>query len=312
VKVLVLSSGNNGGITSFVQEQGNALRKKGVEINYFLVKGKGYYGYLQNLSELNRKISEYKPDLLHAHYGLTALLANLQRKVPVISTFHGSDIWVFRKNRIFSQFAHILSKQSIIVDPKMAEKLTSPGKSTVIPCGVEIDTFYEVEKELALQIMNLSQKKINILFSSKFDYYEKNYPLAQKIMHLLGDDFDLIELIGYSRSQVNLLFNACDVALMTSFSEGSPQFIKEAMLCNCPIVSTNVGDISEVIGKTNGCYVTSFDPAEIIEKIRLAVAYRKENGFTNGRERIIELGLDSETIAGKVIEVYKKVLSINN
>ena len=37
--------------------------------------------------------------------------------------------------------------------------------------------------------------------------------------------------------------NACDVALLTSIHEGSPQFIKEALACNRPIVSTDVGDV---------------------------------------------------------------------
>src|SRR5450759_1266520 len=106
MKVLILSSGNYGGITAFVREQGLAIQKKGIEIDFFLVKGKSYKGYLGNRSGLNHKISEFKPDLIHAHYGLTALLANLQRKVPVISTFHGSDIWVYKKNRLLSQIAH--------------------------------------------------------------------------------------------------------------------------------------------------------------------------------------------------------------
>ena len=312
MKVLILSSGNSGGISSFVQEQGFALQKKGIDIEFFLVQGKGYHGYLRNLSGLNRKISEYKPDLIHAHYGLTALLANLQRKVPVISTFHGSDIWVFRKNHILSRFAHVLSNRSIIVDPKMAEKLSPLKKISIIPCGVDLNTFFQLEKTSSAEKMKLPSGKVNILFSSKFDYYEKNYPLAKSILELLGDGYNLIELDGYSRNEVNLLLNASDVALMTSISEGSPQFIKEAMLCNCPVVSTDVGDVAEVIGKTDGCYISSFDPKDIIEKIKLAVSFRKEHRYTRGRERILELGLDSETIAGKIIEVYNKALCVES
>jgi teichuronic acid biosynthesis glycosyltransferase TuaC len=311
MKVLIVSSGNNGNTSSFVQEQGESLQKKGVEVEYFQIVGKGYQGYLANLSKLKIKISSFKPDLIHAHYGLTALLSNLQRKIPVISTFHGSDIWIFRKNRILSQLAHILSKQSIIVDEKMSAELKFSKKIELIPCGVDPDIFTTVEKSIAMAKMDLTCEKINILFSSNFEYYEKNYPLARKAMNILGDRFKLIELKGYSRVQVNLLLNACDVALMTSISEGSPQFIKEAMLCNCPIVSTRVGDVAEVIGITGGCYLTSFDPADIAQKVKLAVEYRRKYFFTRGRQRIMEVGLDSETIANRIIEVYKKVLTIN-
>ena len=103
--------------------------------------------------------------------------------------------------------------------------------------------------------------------------------------------------------------NASDCVLLTSFSEGSPQFIKEAMACNCPIVTTNIGDVNWVLGNTDGCYLTSFKPEDVAEKIILAIEFRETHGHTRGRERIIELGLDSETIAGKIISVYNEVLN---
>ena len=194
----------------------------------------------------------------------------------------------------------------------MAGHLLFSKKLTVIPCGVDIDTFSTVKKQIAHKEMKLPDDKINLLFSAKFDYYEKNYPLAEKVLKKLGDRFNLVELKEYSRTQVNLLLNGCDIALMTSISEGSPQFIKEAMACNCPIVSTDVGDVLEVIGRTDGCYISSFDPDDIAEKIQFAVEYSQSKGRTNGREHIIKLGLDSETIADRIIEVYKKALKITD
>lgn len=312
MKVLIICSGNSGNISTFVQEQALAVRKKGIEVDYFPIIGKNYSGYLGNLAKIKIKISTFDPDLIHAHFGLSALLSNFQRRVPVISTFHGSDIWVYRKNRFFSQIAHLLSTHTIIVDPGMSEYLIFSKRVTNIPCGVEETTFSPVEKHTAIEKMNLSSDKVNILFASKFDYFEKNYKLAKQALHILGEGFNLIELKNYSRPQVNLLLNGCDLALMTSISEGSPQIIKEAMACNCPIVSTDVGDVKKVLGNTNGCYITSFSPADVAEKIKAAVEFRKKTGYTLGRERIIELGLDSESVAGKVIEVYKKVLKISD
>jgi len=120
-------------------------------------------------------------------------------------------------------------------------------------------------------------------------------------------DTELLELKGYNRNQVSLLMNACDVILITSFSEGSPQVIKEAMACNLPIVSTDVGDVKEVIGNTEGCYITSFDPKDVAEKIKMALDFDKR---TNGRERIKKLGLDSESIAMEIIKLYKNVIQV--
>ena len=99
-----------------------------------------------------------------------------------------------------------------------------------------------------------------------------------------------------------------ELVILTSLWEGSPNVIKEAMACNCPIVSTNVGDVRWVIGDTEGCYITSFDPEDVAEKIKLALEFGKR---TNGRDRIIELGLDSETIAKRLIDIYSKVLEEN-
>ena len=103
--------------------------------------------------------------------------------------------------------------------------------------------------------------------------------------------------------------NASDCVLLTSFSEGSPQFIKEAMACNCPIVTTNIGDVNWVLGNTDGCYLTSFEPEDVAEKIKLAIEFRETHRHTRGRERIIELGLDSIPVAKRIIEVYEKVVN---
>ena len=77
------------------------------------------------------------------------------------------------------------------------------------------------------------------------------------------------------------------------------------MACNLPIVSTDVGNVKEVIGNTEGCYITTYDPMDVAEKTKMALAFGRR---TNGRERITKLGLDSDTISKKIISVYKKVL----
>ena len=143
------------------------------------------------------------------------------------------------------------------------------------------------------------------LFSSSFDRVEKNYPLAKKSVEL-GGGVRLIELgKGYSKHEINKLYNACDLLLMTSIREGSPQVIKEAMACNCPIVSTDVGDVKELIGNTEGCYITSYDPEDVAENIKIALELGKR---TKGRDRIIFMGLDSDSTAKKIINSYKKVI----
>ena len=75
------------------------------------------------------------------------------------------------------------------------------------------------------------------------------------------------------------------------------------MACNCPIVSTEVGDVRWVIGNTEGCYIASFEYEDFAKKIRMAINFAKR---TSGRERIIELDLDSEKVALQLIKVYRR------
>lgn len=301
MKVLIVCSGNKGRISPFISEQGEKLLKHGVEFSYFLIEGKGLYGYLSNVRRLNKVIELTKPDLIHAHYGLSGLLANIQRKVRVITTFHGSDI-NYRLNRPFSVLASRLSEHSIFVSPLLARIGLAKTNFSIIPCGIDLEVFVPSDRQESRKKMNLKEEDKLVLFSGSFNETVKNYPLAKAAVRLL-DNVRLVELNSYSRKEVNLLMNACDVVLMTSFSEGSPQIIKEAMACNHSIVSTDVGDVRETIGDTEGCYITTFDPGDVAEKLKKALAYGKP---TYGREKILHL--DNQIIAGKVYNVYLEVL----
>lgn len=123
------------------------------------------------------------------------------------------------------------------------------------------------------------------------------------------NDIVLLELKGYSREEVAELMNAADVCLLTSFTGGSPQFIKEAMACNRSVVATKVGDIEWLFGKEQGHYLAVFNALDLAEKIKNAIVFSVETGNTNGRKRIEEIGLDSNLISKKIIAIYKETLN---
>jgi len=305
MKILIVCSSNSGSIAPFILEQGDALTGIGVVVEYLTIRGKGIAGYLGNYKKLLAKINGFNPDIVHAHYGLSGLLANLQRKVPVVTTYHGSDInkaWIFR----FSRLCMILSAHNIFVSSK---NLTTSGltrNQSLIPCGVDINLFSPVDKVLARKDMGLDNAFTYILFAGAFQNKVKNAALAQASVAGIPK-VTLLELKDYSREQVALLMNAVDVALMTSFTEGSPQFVKEAMACNCPVVSVPVGDVSEVLTGVEGCYISTYEPADVAEKIRLVLETGKR---IEGRERIIYLKLDSDSVARRILEVYNSVIII--
>ena len=145
-----------------------------------------------------------------------------------------------------------------------------------------------------------------ILFAGAFDNAVKNAPLAKDAVELLDcSNVELLELAGYSREEVTLLMCAADAFLMTSHSEGSPQVIKEAMACGCPIVSVDVGDVRERTESVEGCYVAnSRNPEELADLLKKALAFDKK---TNGREKIITDELDNQQVAHKLIAIYEKI-----
>lgn len=304
IKVLVVCSGNNYRISRFITEQVASLQKKDVYIDYYLIKGKGLFGYIGNLSKLKNQLKSMKYDLIHAHYGFSGMFSVLQRKYPVIITFIGEMNFPLR--RIISKIALRFSAFNIFVSEELRIKSKVRKNYAIIPYGVNLRTFIPLKKIDSRKALNLPLDKQLALFSSTFDRVVKNYPLAQKAIDMI-DNLDLVELSReYKRHEVIQLFNACDLLLMTSAKEGSPQVIKEAMACNCPIVSTDVGDIKQVIGNTEGCYISSFRPEDIAEKIKLALAFGKK---TAGRDKIKHL--DTNVIAKHIISVYNQVLSDN-
>lgn len=304
MRVLVVASFNKGRFAPFLLEQTKALESQGCELSFFGLQGKGIGGYLKNLPALKSQIRSFKPDVIHAHYGLSGLLANLQRKVPVVTTYHGSDI-NDKKVLPFSRIAMLTSVWNIFVSQKILA-IAKPKRNYVLqPCGVDLCDLQLASKEDARQKMHMEEQKKYILFAGSFDNAVKNAPLAKESVAQLDDDVELLELKGYTREEVILLMSAADVFLMTSISEGSPQVIKEAMACGCPIVSVDVGDVKERVDGVAGCYVSrTYEPNELVGLLRQALSFA---GKTLGREKIIADGLDNSQVAKKLMKIYESL-----
>ena len=200
-------------------------------------------------------------------------------------------------------------------------------KNTLLPCGVNIPQPWSELQHQQVDQLTLNQwvhgkldKEIKyVLFAGAFDNAVKDPELAKSVIAVYNSSFansqspianrqiELIELKGYNRDQVTALMYNCHALLMTSKTEGSPQVVKEAMACGCPIVSVDVGDVAERTSGVEGCYVVSTrEPKDIAEALQKALAF---NGRTNGRERIIAMGLSNEQVAKQLEGIYEHVLA---
>ena len=302
MKILILCSKNSGRIAPFITDQVEALQKAGVVCEYFTVEGKGVKGYLRNFIPMMRKIREFQPDIIHAHYGLSGLLANLQRKVPVVTTYHGTDINNPKVLR-YSKVSIILSAWNIFVSKKNIKLARVKKKFSLIPCGVDTNIFRPMDRKAERKKLGFSESDNIVLFAGAFDNPVKNPELATEAVSKISVA-RMIELKGYNRKQVAGLMNAVDVCLMTSHTEGSPQFIKEAMACNCPIVSVNVGDVKEVLEGVNGCLITEKSAINVALKIQEVLI---KNERTNGYEKIKNSGYEATVVAERIKNVYKNI-----
>ena len=345
MKILIIASDKGGKFAPFIEEQIAALQACDVEIIRYGITGKGILGYLRELPALCRMIRTERPDLIHAHYGLSGLLANLQRVVPVVTTYHGSDINVPSILR-FSKIAMRLSAHNIFVSKRNVDLAIGRGgnhvkrrlsRYSLLPCGVNIPQPWSEMQNQWVEQLTLNQwvqsvlnKNVkNVLFAGAFDNAVKDPELAKSVIAfnneamgnrqwaidldtnrqspIANNQIELIELKGYNRNQVTALMYNCDALLMTSKTEGSPQVVKEAMACGCPIVSVDVGDVAERTSGVEGCYVVSTrDAKDIAAALLKVIAF---DGKTNGRERIIEMGLSNEQVAKQLQAIYDSILT---
>ena len=303
MKALIIARCKNGRYAPFITEQVDALRRLGVDCQFFPVTRKGLRGYLGHVSALKETISTWQPDLIHAHYGMCGLLANLQRRVPVVTTYHGSDINLPNVLKL-SRWAMRLSAFNIFVSQKNVDLARPKKHFALVPCGVTLEDYPVLDKQEARRMMGLEDDRQYVLFAGAFDNAIKNAPLAQAAVDLL-DGPELLELKGYTRAQVATLMQAVDALVMTSRSEGSPQVIKEALQCGCPIVSIDVGDVREITDGVEGCYISEANPSAIAESLRKALNFQ---GRTAGREVILRKGLTNDTIAAKICTIYHQLL----
>ena len=288
---------------STVDFQRNSLVKEGIEVETFPILKGGIRAYISAISSLKGFLKDDHFDVLHAHYSFSGFIARLATKKPVICSLMGSDIlqqrWVLvAATRFFSNY---LWKATIVKSPEMKTLLS---KSLLIPNGVDFSNFKCFSKYEALKKTGFNPSAKNIIFVAQdTNSCVKNLSLAQKSIGLLNDENIKLHLISNKTySELPYYYNAADLLLLTSLSEGSPNVIKEAMACNLPIVSVDVGDVKEVLGDTEGTFLCSYDSRDVADKIKQALKFGKR---TNGREKIRHL--DSRVIAEKIIEVYKSI-----
>ena len=270
--------------------------------------------------ELHRRLAGKSIDLIHAHYSYAGIIARTQWRVPVVVSYCGDDLLGTINERgkqaLFGRLAAIagraLSKHVdgvIVKSPGMASRLARKDVH-VIPNEIDFDVFQAVDREQARKVLGLDPRKKYLLFAANPDIPVKRFPLAKAIAEQMTSQDPAIELLVVYKEPQNrlaLFMNACDALVFTSYQEGSPNVVKQAMACNLPIVSTDVGDVREIIRNTDGCFVCQPDVEEFARHLSNILRHRER---TNGREQVGHLA--GPAVAQRIIEIYNQVLKKRN
>ncbi|WP_265107826.1 glycosyltransferase [Halosolutus halophilus] len=288
--------------------QVEALEERGIECTTVSVPGsvtantgRSIVDYLRfHPAVLRESFGSY--DLVHANYGLTAPFALAQPNLPVVLSLWGTDLdgelgWL---SRLCSNHCDA----TIVMSEAMKREL---GRDCyVIPHGVDFDLFKPRPQTTAIDRLGWNPNAKHVLFPYKPEREVKNYPRAERIVNAVRTDvpepIHLQTARDVPHSQMPLYMNAADCLLLTSDREGSPNVVKEAMACNLPVVSLDVGDVRERL--------EGVTPSEVCRnevELRLALASILNRGDrSNGRKRAD--GISKERMAERIHGVYRDVL----
>jgi glycosyltransferase involved in cell wall biosynthesis len=304
---------------SFVHDEVEALRRTGVEVDVYFVNGRANkLAYATMPFGFFSRIRRKHYDVVHVHHSFCGLIATLQREIPVVWTFHEGEItgdttdalreqpikYVAYSKRLKQYVARRVDALVVV-----AEHLRAPlGRPDAVwlPAGIDVDLFAPMDTTEAKRRLRLSEEKRYVLFPSVPSRVEKRYELARRAVEVLrerspeANDVELIALDNVPHEDVPVYMNASEVVLLTSAFEASPVVIREALACNVPVLSTDVGDARVMLNGIAGCAVIAADPSPIAAALRTALASPRR---VAGRDSVLRYSV--QTTAQSLIALYR-------
>src|SRR5262249_26735735 len=172
----------------------------------------------------------------------------------------------------------------------------------LLPNGVDLRRFKPMDRSECQRRLGWDPSRRHVLFPADPTRPEKRFALAEAcVAHVNqgGADVELHVLRDVPHAEVPSWLNAAHAILLTSTHEGSPNAVKEALACNVPVVSVDVGDVRARIGTIDGCFVADPTPEDLAAKLGLAL---ERAAPIDGRERLADISVDH--VAAKLREIY--------
>jgi glycosyltransferase involved in cell wall biosynthesis len=297
----------------FVERQVQSLRDAGLEVEVETITvQRGRRDYLLGRARVGRRVHEFRPDVVHVHYGYTGL-AGLGHGRPSVLTLHGSDLrrgtgtrW---RGRIGARLTTLLARgaDSIIVQNKMMRRALPDrlaARTIVMPNGIDESMFRPLPSAEARARLDLPRDELIVMFVDAGDPRRKRPDLAAAALDCVvrrGRPARMLRASGVPAGEMPWYYAAADALLMTSDYEGSPMCVKEALACGTPVVSVPVGDVPDVVDRPELGAIAPRDPAMLAEAL-LAVAAQPRAGAS-----LLPARLTSAAIAARLMAIYGQV-----
>ena len=303
----------------FARRQAGILANEGIEVSsFYLATRTSFFRLVQEALRLRRMLKQEKPEVIHAHYGtVTALFAALAApQLPLVITFRGGDLNPAGPRtrlatrirslaaRLMSQLAALFASRIICVSSQLRSRLWwRHSLAEVLPSGTDIQKFLPMNQSGARARLNWQADDRVILFNAGRDAQNKRLDLAQEAFAILCQRIDRVKLMVLDGTTdpdaMPLLMNAASCLLMTSDQEGSPTVIQEAMACNLPVVSVDVGDTVERLDGVSNSRIVAHEAGAISSALESVLATEERS---NGALKVNEFC--SEHVARALARTY--------
>ena len=302
---------------TFVKRQVEALSRYGCEQTVLFVDSRvSRLKYLRALPEMYRLILNERFDVIHAYYGLCGCIAACQARLPVVTTYCGSDLnpgfagtrrapmlSVFI--RILGQIAAVRSNVNFVQSEEMLKRIrfrTARAASKILTMGIDLALFKPINQAVARERLGWAPERLIVLFVSSATEIPavKRVGLAKEVMSRVRLEIPEAELLivsGEPQESLPYYYSAADVLLLTSASEGAPNVVREAIACDLPVVSTRVGDVDRLLSGVENCHVCADDPECLVSGV---VDILRKRSRTHARHL-----LDNESVEKTALVVYE-------
>jgi len=294
----------------FVKEQVDSLEAIGVDCDvlYCDRKGRGTWMYLTYIPVIWRKVLRGHYDVIHCHHVLSALLCictlwPLFKKCVVSYQNDPAREW---KLNCFGLVHQLFNRVIIKNDSKYLKR----SRTVYLPNGCNEDFFVPMDRTECRLSLGLKEDAIYVLYmdSNHLGRPQKRKDRFMAALALLKRDYpqlEALELYNTPRDLVPAYINSCNLHMISSDFEGSPNSVKECLCCNVPVVSTDVGNVRKMIGDIPGCQVVDgFTPEALAEAVKACL--RNGDNF-NGRELFLSKGYGMREVAMKLKALYETV-----